>query len=567
MSPLHQEKWREPSVSNSFSAPLPLAHVESHSEAICQVLSPHPSYKLLLVSSTVLLHNKSGLPMEVCFLDADLNPILLPAAHGAYVPICAIGETPNAGKGDRLSAEEPSSLHPDLCTTPQWMLNREQRWKNEQQSETLQQEEQLRLLLEDGSVKPLKRSLPNSLRRATTDVTRLSTYQRAVSKTTLAAAFLQLKEPTQTSLLKPPNQRQMKGSLTYTFLLPNAHVLSVPQRAILGPGWCNVCFRPAAFAEEAGTAGEIVDREDSEAHSDAEVRWHSSKCNSLPHSVSVPYFPNGTTLSLCSNGCVSPVLRQTNRLPHPPDMSCVAGWCDLIDTRQRMEGLRCRHSAYLPASFRPGLLSTAAYRNAVSAADEGQGVKSVRSLFFLVSIEGHKGALPAEKELKRVMIFPSLTLVNATSTELEVKIAPSSMDMKSNRKQLAATLGSDSSSPAVIAMQELHALQQKPALCATLRRHSTFLVYDVPPNRPLKFSMRFAMLEGAEWSSVIPDFLNNQVICSCRFPAQLSIYPACKSTVEQCPNQLANSNGKIYHRGERGFIGVKGDSRPVSDVR
>ncbi|UKK01084.2 hypothetical protein MACK_001897 [Theileria orientalis] len=40
---------------------------------ICQVLSPHPSHKLLLFTSTVRIYNKSGMPMVMCFLDYGFN--------------------------------------------------------------------------------------------------------------------------------------------------------------------------------------------------------------------------------------------------------------------------------------------------------------------------------------------------------------------------------------------------------------------------------------------------------------------------------------------------------------
>lgn len=209
---------------------------------------------------------------------------------------------------------------------------------------------------------------------------------------------------------------------------------------------------------------------------------------------------------------VSPLLlceryQQAELIPAPPDMTCVAGWCDMIDTRHRMKGLRCRQSSYLPPDCRPGASAGAA---AGATGADGGGVKTVRNLYFLVHIEGRKGALPAEKELKRVTIFPSLTLVNATPTELEVCIAPSSSSSKASRRQLNAT--PTSSRTAEAALQELHALQQRPILNATLRRRSTFLVYAVPPNRPLRFRMRFAMLEGAEWSSTVSDLLSSQVL-------------------------------------------------------
>lgn len=220
---------------------------------------------------------------------------------------------------------------------------------------------------------------------------------------------------------------------------------------------------------------------------------------------------------------------QAEVIPAPPDMSCVAGWCDMIDTRHRMEGLRCRQSSYLPPDCRPGAAVAAAQEKtagfptaAAAAGGAAAAVKTVRNLYFLVHIEGRKGALPAEKELKRVTIFPSLTLVNATTTELDVHIAPSSASSKSGRRQLSVAPAGSKTAEA--ALQELHALQQRPVLSATLRRRSTFLVYEVPPNRPLRFRMRFAMLEGAEWSSVVSDLLSTQVLHK---PAAAEVQQTC----------------------------------------
>ncbi|CDI73730.1 Vacuolar protein sorting-associated protein 13 family protein, related [Eimeria praecox] len=493
----HQQRSGEPStISSSFSAPLPLAHVDTSSEAICQVLSPHPSYKLLLLSTTVLVHNSSGMPLEICFLDADLNPLLLPAAHGAYAPLEAIGEAPpSACKKGQLSMDEPSSLHPDLSRIPEWMVQREERWKEVQRRQTLQQREQLMLLLQASATKSptLNRTASAPLRRALTESGRFAAYTRSPTY----HRSLQRQESAEEAFLNsPPQGTQPNERLTYTFLLPNQHVLSVPQRAILGTGWCNVCFRPAAFAEEAPTT--------TAAPSAAAVNREASPSERSDSDT------------------------EAEVIPAPPDMSCIAGWCDMIDTRHRMEGLRCRQSSYLPPDCRPGASAGAAQHKTAgspsmgtspaasgdgggAAAGTGGGcVKTVRNLYFLVHIEGRKGALPAEKELKRVTIFPSLTLVNATTTELDVYVAPSSASLKTSRRQLSVAPATTRTAEA--ALQELHALQQRPLLSATLRRRSTFLVYDVPPNRPLRFRMRFAMLEGAEWSSIISDLLSTQHI-------------------------------------------------------
>lgn len=283
---LQQLSGEHSTISSSFSAPLPLAHVDSTSEAICQVLSPHPSYKLLLLSTTVSVHNSSGMPLEICFLDAELNPLLLPAAHGAYAPLEAIGEAPPcACKRGHLSMEEPSSLHPDLLRVPEWMLLREERWKLVQRRETLQHKEQLKLLQQASAAKSpsLRRTAAAPFRRSLTESGRITGYTKSP---TSHGSLQHEKSARDGDLSSESHTRQPAERLTYTFLLPNQHVLSVPQRAILGSGWCNVCFRPAAFAEETAAATEAASTAGANpvgdppecANSDAEV---SRICYSL----------------------------------------------------------------------------------------------------------------------------------------------------------------------------------------------------------------------------------------------------------------------------------------------
>lgn len=174
-------------------------------------------------------------------------------------------------------------------------------------------------------------------------------------------------------------------------------------------------------------------------------------------------------------------------------MSALAGWVSLVDTRSRMEGLRWRQSSFLPPHERPGS----------SGADAAfSTVTGERNLFFLVNVEGRKSALPAEKEIKQVTIYPALTLVNATATEIDVLLTPRTSDPRGpSRPSPPSALAN--SSP----LQRLQALQQKPVLQATLRRHSTFFVYEVPPNRQLSMRLRFSLLDGAEWSDEMRDFL------------------------------------------------------------
>lgn len=193
------------------------------SELVGQVLSPHPSQKLLLLTSTVMLQNCSGLPLEVCFLDANMSPLLLPAAAAATTPLSVLSDRQGSQVGGGRAAEtfrEVVSLDPQLGRAPQWMLERQELWRQQELRELQQQQELLRQLEIDssssGSSGSIGFRLPSSRRNS---------------------------PPPRQSL-----QHQCCSREAYTFLLPNAHFMSVPRLAIFGPGWVNVSFRPAAFA-------------------------------------------------------------------------------------------------------------------------------------------------------------------------------------------------------------------------------------------------------------------------------------------------------------------------------
>lgn len=220
------------------------------------------------------------------------------------------------------------------------------------------------------------------------------------------------------------------------------------------------------------------------------------------------------------------------QVPVPPDMSNLAGWTDLVDTRQRMEGLRCRQSSYIRPSLRSATApesSRSAYhpsdRDALSVSsargkggglgpsssspaatshpDKGVTIKDEHNLYFLVNIEGRKSGLPAEKDLREISIFPALTLVNATPVELDVSLVPSALDLR--------VKGLGSSAATLSGISRLQQMQGCPILRATLLRQSTFYVYEVPPNRQIKMKLKFAMLENAGWSQTINDLLSPTV--------------------------------------------------------
>ncbi|KYF44971.1 hypothetical protein TGPRC2_358480 [Toxoplasma gondii TgCatPRC2] len=199
-------------------------------------------------------------------------------------------------------------------------------------------------------------------------------------------------------------------------------------------------------------------------------------------------------------------------------MSSFAGWTDLVDTRQRMEGLRCRQSAYVPPAMRPGAGSRVGKVGSArpSASDRRDAppvsgrsprgaddvlINAEHNMYFLVNIEGRKSGLPAEKDIREISIFPALTLINAAPVDLDVNLVPSSVDLKL-KHLLASSLSG---------VEKLQQMQACPVLRATLLKQSTFYAYDVPPNRQLKMKLKFAKLESAGWSSTISDLMNTAV--------------------------------------------------------
>lgn len=170
------------------------------------------------------------------------------------------------------------------------------------------------------------------------------------------------------------------------------------------------------------------------------------------------------------------------------------------------------HCAYLPPEER----STASLSGSAAAAAGGAAggddalaaasmVKKEKCLFFHLLQEDHKTALPAERLLRTLTVFPALTLMNATLTELDVCMLPS-----------AAASGSSvplKRPPPASALQRLQQLQQQPVFQGILTRQSVFYVYEVPPSRQLSLWLRFAVLEDARWSPPLRNFLSSEVCC------------------------------------------------------
>lgn len=245
---------RASSVSGSFAAPSPVRHVENASQVVCDVLSPHPSFKLLVVSSTVRLENCSGLPLEVCFLDSALSPLLVPAAQVCCAPLAALGEQRRSAKP---SFEDFCCRHPDLLKVPPWLLAREERWKRQREAEAEEQRALLRLMQDEAT---------GGLGAQGED-RRAEQFCVSEAKKTLVRGGAS-------------SQELLQDRLAFSFLLPDRHVMSVPPSAILASGWVNLVFRPAAFAQPFA-AEENAPQKTRDETSGAEVRGRAKTvgCN------------------------------------------------------------------------------------------------------------------------------------------------------------------------------------------------------------------------------------------------------------------------------------------------
>ncbi|KFH01319.1 hypothetical protein TGMAS_417110, partial [Toxoplasma gondii MAS] len=257
-------------------------------ELVCEVLSPHPSYKLLMVTSTVKVFNYSGLPLQICFLDSQLNPLLLPCAEARkartetiYGASCA---APEGGSASSLSPRQTSfhqisCSHPELRVVPPWLQEKET-WIEKQMARDVQAQIENVFLLDADAT--LATASPAPAFHSSTDTCSRGRDEDAVAsrgrdedavasrgrdddavasrgrdddavasrgrddrkaETCAERGAEQGDDPRETRDLH-------RATYAYTFLLEDKHFMSVPQPAILGAGWCYLCFRPAAFAQK-----------------------------------------------------------------------------------------------------------------------------------------------------------------------------------------------------------------------------------------------------------------------------------------------------------------------------
>lgn len=308
-----------PSALSSYSspayyAPPPPPSVCSEgasNEVVCEVLSPHPSYKLLVVSTTVKIFNYSGLPLQFCFLDSTLRPLLLPAAEAGKARTDEVLKPSEGGEPlEKSSYRQFSCSHPELKQTPSWLRKRDLLVQQRVWEDIHSQVDNLVLLDHDAassSSHVLRRGDSEedegdgeerdgdgdrrehegteeeeeedfALRSEEGDDARGGReagvgsssssrgHRKAMDaegrgggvKTTLRGGGDERKERNEGQRGERGRQKDAVFTTssynvpvyTYTFLLEDKQFMSVPQQAILGAGWCYLCFRPACFAQE-----------------------------------------------------------------------------------------------------------------------------------------------------------------------------------------------------------------------------------------------------------------------------------------------------------------------------
>ncbi|CEL96788.1 unnamed protein product [Vitrella brassicaformis CCMP3155] len=78
---------------------------------LCEVLSPHPSFKLMMITTPIKVYNRSGMPLEFAFLDPQLRVVPFPALRERVAPLTLLSPTVNeAGEYREVNA------------SPHWLL-------------------------------------------------------------------------------------------------------------------------------------------------------------------------------------------------------------------------------------------------------------------------------------------------------------------------------------------------------------------------------------------------------------------------------------------------------------
>eukprot|EP01053_Blabericola_migrator_P000228 Blabericola_migrator_1__227@NODE_105_length_14178_cov_154_704486_g93_i0_p1_GENE_NODE_105_length_14178_cov_154_704486_g93_i0NODE_105_length_14178_cov_154_704486_g93_i0_p1_ORF_typecomplete_len3988_score609_25Chorein_N/PF12624_7/8_1e19SHRBD/PF06650_12/1_5e03SHRBD/PF06650_12/2_7e17VPS13/PF16908_5/5_5e13VPS13/PF16908_5/1_1e02VPS13/PF16908_5/2_3e03VPS13/PF16908_5/7_6e03ATG_C/PF09333_11/4e03ATG_C/PF09333_11/5_6e08VPS13_mid_rpt/PF16910_5/4_2e03VPS13_mid_rpt/PF16910_5/0_00034VPS13_mid_rpt/PF16910_5/3_9e0 len=201
------------SRASSVSLPNPMRARSSIPVTIAEVISPHPSFQLLLITSIVRIFNHSGLPLQIAFLDENNDPVKLtapltewraPAEHlSARMSQMALfrGRDGDDSAGIGLSNVFETEEEPVHQLVEEWGRSKEE--------------------------------FPIKKRMAKPDADRF--VKPESSYATLQRVDSQIQAIADSQLL------------SFSLVLPAGYFLSVPQEAFLADGRVRAVFRPLGF--------------------------------------------------------------------------------------------------------------------------------------------------------------------------------------------------------------------------------------------------------------------------------------------------------------------------------
>eukprot|EP01054_Gregarina_sp_Poly1_P001587 Gregarina_sp_Poly_1__1586@NODE_13_length_23366_cov_172_320786_g11_i0_p1_GENE_NODE_13_length_23366_cov_172_320786_g11_i0NODE_13_length_23366_cov_172_320786_g11_i0_p1_ORF_typecomplete_len4110_score635_11Chorein_N/PF12624_7/8_2e19Chorein_N/PF12624_7/1_7e03SHRBD/PF06650_12/4_7e03SHRBD/PF06650_12/5_5e17VPS13/PF16908_5/1_8e11VPS13/PF16908_5/1_3e03ATG_C/PF09333_11/3e09VPS13_C/PF16909_5/1_4VPS13_C/PF16909_5/61VPS13_C/PF16909_5/72TDRP/PF15683_5/0_26_NODE_13_length_23366_cov_172_320786_g11_i0159812331 len=360
--------------ASAVNLPNPFSEIALPPVTIAEVISPHPSFQLFLLSTTVRVFNHSGLPLQIAFWNESDKPIKLlapltdwraPAEHlSARMSQMAVMRR-TAGAEDEMvtgvglsTMFEPDDIPEIHPCVEEWGL--------------------------DPNEFPIKRSDKFSNEPAERYLKPESSFpvMQVVDDGVIKIADIQ---PSSYSLVLPPNC-----------------FLSVPPTAFEKDGRVRLVFRPLGFlirdaCRSSGKTGDGFDAEFQEA---------LTMCLSDPEKQ--------------GNGWCTPI--DTIR--------------DFGDIYEKNKGFMISELGIYAArycQYYNGASSFAAQKSTSFSSklrnkketDDKQvrAIAELQRLFFEICLMKRTTSLPAEADIKEIAIFPALTGINASPMHLEVSLA------------------------------------------------------------------------------------------------------------------------------------------------
>ncbi|CAA9989872.1 conserved Plasmodium protein, unknown function [Plasmodium knowlesi strain H] len=205
--------------------------------------------------------------------------------------------------------------------------------------------------------------------------------------------------------------RQKNNNLSFTVILNHEYLLSTPECAFCGPSHVYLSFKPINLVSEENAYYEVVS-----SKSKGELSKGSGSKEGTASSKGIPDFSRNNGLdSPKGEGHISP----GGKICVPDASSPKSGLNELMDTSS---------------------ISSEKGWSDIFSSDMNQGtyVKKCKMkdsnnyLYFIVKIENKISALPAEKNLKIITIYPHVSVVNAIPALVDIIITSEISEEKQN---------------------------------------------------------------------------------------------------------------------------------------